>query len=496
MGIVIRQSFKNSIVTYIGVIIGTINVLFLYNKFLSAEQLGLFTALTSFPLVFASVAHLGTPHVAIRFFSQFHDENEKNNGFLMYLFVLPLLGFGLFLGVYAICSHWFTAIYVHNSPLLVNYYWVFPFLTFSLVYQVIFEAYSRVHLRIVVPAIVRELCLKLANSALALLYAANFLNFNQLLIGVVLVNFLALIVLIAYIKFLGKLFLKIDLSFIKKPVFKQMIRYGLWTMIGGATASALPHLEKLMLPAYEGGLEKTAIFNIALSIGMVIVIPRNAIAAISEPLLAAAWKNKELSQIGLIYKKSALNLLIIGLLLFLGVWCNIDSIFNLIPNSSIYQKGKFVVLFVGLYSVFDMGTGLNSEILRNSPYYKIDLSFYIIRFIILVLANLVLIPLYSYNGAALAMLISIIAYNLIKFVFIKQKLGFQPFDSTFLKVCVLALVTYCIATYLPTNNNSLTATLFAVCIKSLCVLFIFGGGVYYFKFSPDFNDQIQKITRR
>lgn len=41
MGIVIRQSLKGSIVTYLGTAIGTFNVIFLYNKFLSQEQVGL-----------------------------------------------------------------------------------------------------------------------------------------------------------------------------------------------------------------------------------------------------------------------------------------------------------------------------------------------------------------------------------------------------------------------------------------------------------------------
>ena len=92
MGIIIRQSLKNSVVTYVGVVIGTLNVLFLYNKFLTPEQLGLYTALTSFPLVFAGFAHLGTPHVGVRFFNQFVDSKRQHNGFLGYILMAPLIG--------------------------------------------------------------------------------------------------------------------------------------------------------------------------------------------------------------------------------------------------------------------------------------------------------------------------------------------------------------------------------------------------------------------
>ncbi len=496
MGIIIRQSIKNSVVTYIGVAIGTLNVLFLYNKFLSTEQLGLYTALTSFPLVFAGFAHLGTPHVGVRFFNQFADSEQKHNGFFGYLILAPFMGFMTFLLVYVSLKPSFESVYSQNSPLLVNYFWVFPIITFFLIYQTILETYSKVHLRIVVPAIIREIFLKSTNSCLALLFGFHYITFNQLVLGIILAYFLAVCFLLIYIKILGKLYLRLDFSFIKKPIFKEMYLYGLWTILGGAAATALPHLEKLILPANHGGLATTAIFNVALSIGLVISIPRNAIASISDPLLAESWRNNDLEHIAEIYTKSALNLLIVGLLLFLGIWCNIDSIFQLIPNTAIYQQGKFVVLMVGLYSLFDMATGLNSEILKNSPLYKYDLGFYIIRFIILLITNLILIPIYSYNGAALAMLVSIIVYNLVKFVFIKQKLNFQPFNLSTVKVTLLGLLTYGSTLLLPVFTGSFMMLILNILIKSLYICIIFGGGVLLLNVSEDLNKVVKGLKKK
>jgi len=62
-------------------------------------------------------------------------------------------------------------------------------------------------------------------------------------------------------------------------------------------------------------------------------------------------------------------------MLFLGIWCNIDSIFELIPNGEIYSPGKWVVFYIGLSKLFDMATGVNQEIVGTSKYYKIDLLF-------------------------------------------------------------------------------------------------------------------------
>jgi O-antigen/teichoic acid export membrane protein len=496
MGIVIRQSIKSTIVTYIGVIIGTVNVLFLYNKFLSIEQFGLYTTLISYPLVFSVFAGLSAPHIGLQFFNKFADSNKQHNGFLSSLIILTLIGFCFFLGVYALLRPVFNAAYIENSPMLVQYFWIFAVITFFLTIQITLEAYCRMHFRIVVPAIIREIFQKGMNSFLAILYGFKYISFDQLVWGIVFSYSIAVLFLLIYIKVLGKLFLKVDLSFLKKPIAKEMYQYGLWLLIGGATATILPHIEKLMLPSFKGGLQQNAIFNIALNIGLVIAIPRNSIASISGPILAESWSNNDHQNISNIYSKSALNLLIIGVFLFLGIWCNIDSIFQIIPNASIYSSGKLAVLLVGLYSVIDMATGLNSEILRNSPYFKIDLFFNLLRLILLGIFNYFLIGMYGYNGAAYAMLVSVILYNITKFFFIRKKLNLQPFDIHTVKVILLGIFTYGATFLMPTFEGGYINILINILIKSITILIIFGAGVFFLNVSEDLNKVVKGLTKK
>jgi O-antigen/teichoic acid export membrane protein len=496
MGIVIRQSIKSTFVTYVGVIIGTVNVLFLYNKFLSTEQFGLYTTIVSYPLIFSVFVGLSAPHIGIQFFNRFADDTRKHNGFFTFLISLTIVGFILFLGLYSLFRPTFIAIYAENSPMLIQYFWIFAIITFFLTIQITLESYCRLHLRIVVPAIIREVFQKGTNSILAILFGFKYLTFDQLIWGIVLSYILSDIFLLIYIKILGKLYLKFDFSFLREPIAKEMYQYGLWLLIGGASATILPHIEKIMLPSYKGGLEQNAIFNIALSIGLVIAIPRNSIAAISGPILAESWEQNDLENISNIYTKSALNLLIIGIFLFLGIWCNIDSIFQIIPNAEIYQSGKLVVFLVGIYSVVDMATGLNSEILRNSPYFKSDLYFNFLRLILLGAFNYFLIGMYGYNGAACAMLISVILYNLTKFYFIKQKLNLQPFGIQTIKVISLGIFTYGITLLLPTFEGSFLLICLTVFIKSITILIIFGGGVLWLKVSKDLNTTIGSLMNK
>lgn len=496
MGIIIRQSLKNSIVTYLGVIIGTINILYLYNNFLETDQMGLYSALTSYPVVFASFTQLGIPFVAVRFFNRFSNERNQHNGFFVFLLVAPLIGCLIFTLFYFFGVDFFRWLYEENSPLLVSYYYYLLPLTICLVYMAVLEAYARVHLRIVVPAIIRELGIKLTNSLLAICYGFKLITFNELIMGLVLVHVAAVIALFGYLFWLGRLYWKVDFSFIRKPIFREMWQYGLWVIMGGISVNLALNIEKFFLPLYSNGMTNTAIFDIATKIALIIAIPRNALASISTPLLNESWQKNDMGHIDEIYKKSSLNLLIIGGLLFLGIWCNIDSIFKVIPKSEVYQQGKMVVLFAGLGKLVDMATGLNSEILVGSKYYRYDLFFYIFQTLMLIVANAILIPTYGYNGAALAMLVALTIYNFIKFWFIYNRFGLQPFTSKTPKVMLLIAITYGVSLLIPPPSSSLMSILINMVAKSLLIVTVFGGGVLGLKISEDANKTLWSIWRK
>ncbi len=496
MGVIIRESLKSSLVNYVGVVIGTVNVLFLYNKLLTTEEYGLYAILISFPVVGAGFINLGIPHVAVRFFNRFADVEKKHHGIFTFLLLIPLAGFLALLVAFYGFRSFFEHLY-RESPALITFSWVLPLLTFSVLYQTVLEAYCRAHLKVVIPTVVREIYLKLSNSFLVIGYYIGWFSFSQMVTGLAVIYVLALLLLLLYIHRLQRFFLVWDWTVLRSPVFPEIVKYGLWTMVGGAAATALPHLEKLILPMFTDGLTHTAIFTIALNIAIVISIPRNTIASISDPVLARAWAEGNTAEVRTIYTKSALNLSIIGLFLFLGVWCNIDSIFEIIPNPDKYRAGKYVVLLIGLANVFDMATGLNSELLKNSAYYRVDFFMFLFRFTVLTVTNILLIPVIGYNGAAAAIFISTLLYNLAKYIFIWRKLNMQPFSRKTLVVAGLALLAYGSTLLLDWHEGGgLIPNLLEITIKGLAIVFIFGGGVLVTRISPDLNQVVLQVQEK
>jgi O-antigen/teichoic acid export membrane protein len=140
-----------------------------------------------------------------------------------------------------------------------------------------------------------------------------------------------------------------------------------------------------------------------------------------------------------------------------------------------------------------MATGLNSEILVGSKYYRYDLAFFIFQTLMLIIANAILIPLYGYNGAALAMLVALATYNFIKFWFIYSKFGLQPFTANTLKVIALLIVTYGISRMIPVSNASLWLTLMGIAAKSIVIVGVFVGGVLGLRISEDANQTVEAL---
>jgi O-antigen/teichoic acid export membrane protein len=489
MGIIVRQGFKSSIVSYVGVIIGTFNILILYNQFMTQEQLGLYAStLLTFPVIYMSFALLGVPSVAVRFHSRFQDDASRRQLFT-FIIITPLVGLAAFISLYLLFKPLYLKFYLDHSPLLVKYYYVFIPLTVGMVYLLALESYSRINLRIAVPSLIREVGLRLLNSLLVILFGFKIISFDTLVWLTVLSYALAIAAMLIYLYFQKRLYTSLDFGFIKHPAFREMYRYGLWVLLGGASAALLPHIEKVLLPAFEGGLSNTAIFDIASRIALVISIPRNSIVMISAPIISEAYAKNDIAHIDNIYKKSSLNLFIIGTFLFLGIWCNIDSIFGLIPKSDIYSQGKWVVFMVGVSKIFDMATGLNTEILTNSKFYRYDIVFMLFFTVMLLLSNQLLIPLYGYNGAAAAALFSTITYNFLKLFFIKNKMGIQPFTIGTVKVAFLAALAYLSVYFIPapTDSKVLSTVLFDILLRSVLVTTIFGGGILVWKVSEDIS---------
>ena len=91
MGIVRKQSIRNSIYFYIGLLFGALSTIVLYpNAFNShPEHLGLLQIIVAYSTIISTFSFLGTPKTLIRFFPKVENKNQL----ISLSFLIPIIGF-------------------------------------------------------------------------------------------------------------------------------------------------------------------------------------------------------------------------------------------------------------------------------------------------------------------------------------------------------------------------------------------------------------------
>lgn len=496
MGIVVRQSLKAGLGSYIGVGIGIVNQMYVSTKFLSVEELALTRLLFENSLLFAAFAHLGTPFIADKFFSKFRDDNSGHNGILPLLLGLPFVGGILFTILYLLCSGWIQQYYAEKSPLLIKYHILVIPLTLFWLYLAVLEAYCRNNSRIAVPNFIREVFLRLANVVVILIFGFGWISFQFMLWLLIFSYGLAIVALIVYIRKLGKWYwFKPNSRILTWPLFRSMLAYGSFTIFGGIGVNLMLFIDRSML-AGERGLIQTGIFIIAAYIAGVIEIPKKAISQISIPLLATSLGKEDYEYVRQINMKSAVNQLIAGGLIFLLIWSSIDDIFFLIPKGETYREGKLVVLFLALIKVMDTGTGLNTEIILYSRFYKFATYLIIGSAVLGFLLNVLFIPMYGFIGAALATMITTFVYSLSRLLLVWHKFRIQPFSKGTLKVILVLAILY-LATYLePAHTQSKWSAMTAIVLRSAGLCIVFAVLILKLRVSQEMNAIFDNVKRR
>jgi O-antigen/teichoic acid export membrane protein len=237
------------------------------------------------------------------------------------------------------------------------------------------------------------------------------------------------------------------------------------------------------------GLDAAGVYSICFFFGVVVCLPARSIYKIANIVSAEAWKTNDMKTIHDIYEKSCLTLFIIGLLLFLGIWVNIENIFHILGSE--YISGKWVIFFIGLGSLVDMATGANNSVFGTSKYYKVQTSLLIMLVLFLVIFNLILIPKLGVVGAAIGSTGSLTLLNIFRYLFLYFKFRLQPYNIRFIYVIIIGTVAYLVACQIHEFSNFIIDAM----IRSTVLILLFSLPIYFFKISDDINNKSDEFLR-
>jgi O-antigen/teichoic acid export membrane protein len=267
-----------------------------------------------------------------------------------------------------------------------------------------------------------------------------------------------------------------------------MIFFAIFGMVSSAGYMVVNKIDTWVVGTFVG-LKSNGIYNIAAYIAGVLQIPMRAIVNISVPLVSKHWYENNYAELGILYRKASLNILLPGLLFFGAFGVSIDPFFAVIPNGKVLIAGKAVVIILGIAKLIDMGTGLNNHLLSYSKEYKLALISITILAGMTLGFNWLLVPKYGLVGVALATLISTTCYNLNSVFIIWYKYKLQPFSRKTVYAVGLAAALFLLIWLIPVVFNPYVMIL----LKSGLYCLLYGGIVLYSRISPDLNDLVSRL---
>lgn len=489
LGIIVNQSLKGTVFTYLGVVLGFATTGILLPRICSTDQIGLLKILVAYSSLISTFGTLGVNGVTIRLFPYFKDEKQKHQGYLANILLVGIFGFLITALLIILFKPLLVELNVNKSALFIKYINYLIILVFFQIFFSLLDAYYSALLNSVHGTFLKEVFQRILIIISIGLYFFNFIDFHQfVLMYIASISTLTLYITITLIR--KKHFsLHTNFKFLNRELLFSISSISIFGMLNGFSMIIIQNVDTIMLTSMVG-LGATGIYAVCFFFGLMVSLPARSIIKIVNIVSAQAWKENDLNLIREIYHKSCLTLFIIGMLLFIGLLANIDNIFHILGSD--YYEGKWVIFFIGFSSLLDMITGANGSVLGTSKYYKVQTLFLIVLVILLVVTNLMLIPRFGILGAAIGSAISLAVLNSLRYFFLLYKFGLQPFNRQFAYVLLIGIVSYLLSSWISPFSNYV-ADIF---VRSTLLVVLFGLPVYFLKISSDLNTKIDDILRK
>lgn len=496
MSTIRRQSIISSIVIYIGFAVGLLNTYFFTKEGLFTQEqyglIGIFIAISALMMAFAQMA---MPSYIFKFYPYYKDHLAlRKNDMLTWALVVSCIGF-----LMVMIAGWaFKDLVIRkfgtNSPQLIQYYyWIFP-MGFGLTIYTVLESYAFGLGKPVLTSFLREVKWRLLTTLLIVLFSAGIIGDYSLFIKLYSFSYLLIaLFLLGYLIYTRQIHLTFRVSKVSRRLFSKIVTFSLFLYSGTLIFNIAQVFDSLVIASVlEGGEAKVGIFTLAQLMAGVIQAPQRAIVASAIPHIARAWKEKNIELLQRIYQRSSLNQLIFALGLFFLIALNYFEAVKTFQLKEIYLSGFNVFILLGLMRIVDMGTGVNTQIMGTSNYWKFDLISGIVLLFFMLPLSYFLAKKYDIIGPAIANLISVAIYNLIRIIFLWKKFKLFPFTRQSLYTLLASIAAYAICHYSLLAIHGFPGLI----LRSIVFVLLYGSAVIYFRLSPDILPVLATIGRR
>jgi O-antigen/teichoic acid export membrane protein len=490
-----KQSIISTIFVYGGFLIG------FFSTYLFTRQGSVFTpsedGLTNIFMAVGNImfafANLGTLAVVYKFYPYYNDNlSKKKNDLLTWTLLISILGFCCVIAAGIVFKNLVIRKFGGNSPEFIKYYfWVFPF-GFSLLLFSMFEVFAWNIRKSIFTTFLRELFFRAITLVLIFLLTFKWIRSFDTFIKMYAFSYgVVALVLLVYLIWKKEFYITFTISRVTKKFYKKMLSMASLIYVGSTIYTIALFIDQIIIMSLMG-TGPVGIFMLGFVVSGLVQAPQRGAVAASIPVLAKAWKDKDYEKINLIYQRSGINLLIASLGIFLLIWLNyVDAVhtFKLKPE---YLQSQWIFFFLGLARVVDLGTGVNSQIIGTSTFWRFEFISGMVLLTLAVPLNYFLVKHYGIIGAGYSTLISLSVYNSIRIIFLERKFNMHPFSMKTIYAIFLAALSYFICYYAFYYIHGF----WAMVLRSIVFIALYGGSIIYFDLTPDVLPVLGNIKKR
>lgn len=429
-----KQGISNMLISYVGIILG-LTVTILQTKILTPDQIGLISLIMTFVGILYYFVLVGAPGIILKF-KYSYDENPPNQvTFLLIYIIIPLIMF-VIVSIFILFFKNMIINY-YADPLFSKYFNLIFIFLFANSFIQLFKQISRTFFKSVVPNFLETNLLRIINILFLIIVLIFNLEFSYYLYFLAFTNSFILILLIIYVM----KNLKISVPNFKSFDFKDIrshFSYGFVMLFSSFLGGIIYLIDKLML-GYYTTLEHLGIYTICITMGSLLKIIGSSLSLIAHPQIGEYWSKNDLESIDKLYKDTAKVQVYLGFFVFIFVYIFSIELISLLDP--VYAAGYLVFILIVLGELINLSTGMCGGILALSKYYKYDLITLILLVVMNIILNIILIPLYGINGAAIATVMSLIIYNVVKVILVFKLFNIHPISIDYLKIAGAAILT-------------------------------------------------------
>lgn len=492
MGKFARQASLNFILTYLGLVLGFLNIAVLYPRVLPDDQFGLTRLLVSIATMAGAFAQFGLDNTIVRYFPYFRNEARRHNGLLTLIVSVALAGALLAMLLLGLFHPLVTMIFGDKNGLYEAYGLFALPLVFSEVFFLVLRGYSRSLQRTVRPTFLREFALRALQTGLIGAQALWCFPFEVFIALFTSTFLICTIWLIIDLWAQGERLSPWRMVRAPQRLRRSMIRFSAYTVAASIASVVLGSLDQLMIGALLGreALAQVGYYAVAFNFGAVVSAPMRALGQLGIPLLAEAWKRRDLPTIQRMYTRTVSTQFTIAGFLYVVLWVDLADLFTFLRPE--FGVAYVPALIISASSLLNMAVGLNAGIITMSRNFRFDSASSVLLLVCNAVLNWFLIQRMGISGAAWSTLFSLALVLGLRVWYLWSRFRLWPYTwrSLVVPVAIVAIgwpLSHVLLTGIPWQD---------LLLRGVIVTALYWPLMIWTKVAPELSERIFALARR